>query len=175
MSLPSTPVRMPTTTPDLYNRNRVSKYSECPAREGVAFDATLTLDGKAVATVRNSGVGGSHRYDPLLRKDRTGYDVASLARSGRRVRLHLAARPPFAQLTQAGLARLGALAPGSRPAPPTRRSRHASRTLEPALTPHESGRPRQIRRHTSSQMQALSRTQSSRHHPMKDRGQIIGV
>ena len=37
---------------------------------------------------------------------------ATLARTGRRVRLHLAARSPFAQLALAALGRLGALAPG---------------------------------------------------------------
>lgn len=37
---------------------------------------------------------------------------ATLARTGRRVRLHLAARSPFARLALAGSARLEALAPG---------------------------------------------------------------
>lgn len=37
---------------------------------------------------------------------------ATIACSGRRVRLHLAARSPFAALALSGLDRLGALAPG---------------------------------------------------------------
>jgi hypothetical protein len=37
---------MSTQTTDVYGGYRITRYSECPAREGVAFDATITLDGQ---------------------------------------------------------------------------------------------------------------------------------
>jgi len=54
----------------------------------------------------------ARRWEPKTLRFRLFTIPATLARTGRRVRLHLAARSPFAQLALAGLARLGALAPG---------------------------------------------------------------
>ena len=54
----------------------------------------------------------ARRWEPKALRFRLFTTPATLARSGRRVRLHLAARSPFAPLVLTGLARLGALAPG---------------------------------------------------------------
>ena len=54
----------------------------------------------------------ARRWEPKTLRFRLFTIPATLARTGRRVRLHLAARSPFAQLALDGLARLGALAPG---------------------------------------------------------------
>jgi len=54
----------------------------------------------------------ARRWEPKSLRFRIFTIPATLARSGRRVRLHLAARSPFASLVLSGLDRLGALAPG---------------------------------------------------------------
>ncbi|MHA3947383.1 IS1380 family transposase [Cellulomonas bogoriensis] len=54
----------------------------------------------------------ARRWEPKAQRFRLFTIPATLARSGRRVRLHLAARAPFSSLVLAGLERLGALAPG---------------------------------------------------------------
>jgi hypothetical protein len=54
----------------------------------------------------------ARRWEPKALRFRLFTIPATIARSGRRVRLHLAARSPFAALTLSGLDRLGALAPG---------------------------------------------------------------
>lgn len=54
----------------------------------------------------------ARRWEPKALRFRLFTIPATLARSGRRVRLHLAARAPFAQILLAGLCRIGALAPG---------------------------------------------------------------
>ena len=54
----------------------------------------------------------ARRWEPKALRFRLFTIPATLARSGRRVRLHLAARAPFSSLVLAGLERLGALAPG---------------------------------------------------------------
>ncbi|OIQ70396.1 transposase DDE domain protein [mine drainage metagenome] len=54
----------------------------------------------------------ARRWEPKALRFRLFAIPATLARSGRRVRLHLAARSPFAALILTGLDRLGALAPG---------------------------------------------------------------
>ena len=54
----------------------------------------------------------ARRWEPKTLRFKLFTIPATLARSGRRVRLHLAARAPFARLTLDGLVRLGALAPG---------------------------------------------------------------
>ena len=54
----------------------------------------------------------ARRWEPKALRFRLFTIPATLARSGRRVRLHLAARSPFAHTLLAGLCRIGALAPG---------------------------------------------------------------
>lgn len=54
----------------------------------------------------------ARRWEPKALRFRLFTIPATIARSGRQVRLHLAARTPFAGLAINGLARLGALAPG---------------------------------------------------------------
>ena len=54
----------------------------------------------------------ARRWEPKALRFRLFTIPATLARSGRRVRLHLATRSPFTPLVLTGLARLGALAPG---------------------------------------------------------------
>lgn len=54
----------------------------------------------------------ARRWEPKALRFRLFTIPATLARSGRRVRLHLATRAPFARLALDGLERLGALAPG---------------------------------------------------------------
>ncbi len=54
----------------------------------------------------------ARRWEPKALRFRLFTIPATLARSARRVRLHLAARSPFAQLALEALGRLGALAPG---------------------------------------------------------------
>jgi len=54
----------------------------------------------------------ARRWEPKALRFRLFTIPATLARSGRRIRLHLAARSPSAPLVLTGLARLGALAPG---------------------------------------------------------------
>lgn len=54
----------------------------------------------------------ARRWEPTALRLRLSTIAATLARSDRRVRLHLAARSPFAELASSALARLGALAPG---------------------------------------------------------------
>lgn len=71
------------------------------AAEITAWMQTLALHGHA-----------ARRWEPKTLRFRLFTIPATLARSGRRVRLHLAARSPFASLILAGLDRLGALAPG---------------------------------------------------------------
>lgn len=43
-------------------RYAVKSYREAGGEETVCFDAQLTLDGKVVASVRNSGTGGEHIF-----------------------------------------------------------------------------------------------------------------
>jgi hypothetical protein len=54
----------------------------------------------------------ARRWEPKALRFRLFTIPATLARSGRRVRLHLAARSPFAQTLLTGLGRIAALAPG---------------------------------------------------------------
>ena len=54
----------------------------------------------------------ARRWEPKALRFRLFTIPATLARTGRRVRLHLAARSPFAALALTGLEHLGALAPG---------------------------------------------------------------
>ena len=70
------------------------------ASELTAWMQTLALHGHA-----------ARRWEPKALRFRLFTIPATLARSGRRVRLHLATRSPFASLILAGLDRLGALAP----------------------------------------------------------------
>ena len=53
----------------------------------------------------------ARRWEPKALRFRLFTIPATLARSGRRVQLHLATRSPFAALILAGLDRLSALAP----------------------------------------------------------------
>ena len=71
------------------------------ATEITAWMQTLALHGHA-----------ARRWEPKTLRFRLFTMPATLARSGRRIRLHLAARSPFASLILTGLDRLGALAPG---------------------------------------------------------------
>ncbi len=61
----------------------------------------------------------ARRWEPKALRFRLFTIPATLAPSGRRVRLHLATRSPFAALTLSGLDRLGALAPGQHRTPPS--------------------------------------------------------
>jgi len=76
----------------------------------------------------------ARRWEPKKLRYRIFTIPATLARTGRRVRLHLSARSPWAGLALTGLTRLADLAPGLTPAPPSRRTRARPPDLEPAPT-----------------------------------------
>jgi len=59
VALPHSGLRVP----DL--RLNMSDYQELPMADGVAFTATLRLDGRIVGTVENNGTGGATTYDPV--------------------------------------------------------------------------------------------------------------
>jgi len=76
--------------------------------------AVVALAGEITAWMQLLALHGhdARRWEPKALRFRLFTIPATLARTGRRVRLHLAARAPFASLTLTGLARLEALAPG---------------------------------------------------------------
>ncbi|NYD86151.1 hypothetical protein BKA21_001700 [Cellulomonas oligotrophica] len=76
--------------------------------------AVVALAGEITAWMPLLALHGhdARRWEPKKLRFALFTIPATIARSGRRVRLHLAARSPFASLTLIGLGRLGALAPG---------------------------------------------------------------
>ncbi len=76
--------------------------------------AVVALAAEITAWMQTLALHGhqARRWEPKTLRFRLFTIPATLARTGRRVRLHLAARSPFASLILTGLDRLGALAPG---------------------------------------------------------------
>ena len=76
--------------------------------------AVVALAAEITAWMQTLALHGheARRWEPKTLRFRLFTIPATLARTGRRVRLHLAARAPFSSLALAGLERLGALAPG---------------------------------------------------------------
>ena len=76
--------------------------------------AIVALAAEITAWMQMLALAGhpARRWEPKALRFRLFTIPATLARSARRVRLHLAGRAPFARLTLEALARLGALAPG---------------------------------------------------------------
>lgn len=74
----------------------------------------VALAGEITAWMQLLALHGhdARRWEPKKLRFALFTIPATIARSGRRVRLHLAARSPFASLTMIRLGRLGALAPG---------------------------------------------------------------
>ena len=76
--------------------------------------AIVALAGEITAWMGILALHGhaARRWEPKALRFKLFTIPATLARTGRRVRLHLASRSPFAALTLTGLQRLAALAPG---------------------------------------------------------------
>ena len=76
--------------------------------------AVVSLAAEITAWMQMLALHGhpARRWEPKALRFRLFTIPATLARSGRRVRLHLASRAPFARLALDGLERLGALTPG---------------------------------------------------------------